>query len=147
MARSSAGRLYSPQLLSLATELADYPYSQTLPLTGEARSRSCGSSVKLGARKDNDARVSELGISVAACAVGQAAAAIFASAATGRDLAELQAALQQIASWLEQSDAPVPQWPRFGMLEPARAFPARHDAIALPWKAAIAALSKADRSG
>ena len=40
--------LYSTDLLALAVSLADYPIDPELPLQGEVRSRTCGSSVVCG---------------------------------------------------------------------------------------------------
>ena len=79
---------------------------------------------------------------VAACAVGQAAAALFARPARGLDAAALASTRQAVAQWLagEREQA---GWPGFEAIEAARAYPARHPAILLPWKAAEAALSKA----
>ncbi|QYU66279.1 hypothetical protein J4558_14920 [Leptolyngbya sp. 15MV] len=48
-----------------------------------------------------------------------------------------------IALWLSGA-GPRPDWPGLELLEPARAYPARHAAILLPWKAALAALNKRD---
>ncbi|MGB7409056.1 MAG: hypothetical protein WA908_11165 [Pontixanthobacter sp.] len=49
----------------------------------------------------------------------------------------------KIACWLKDR-GPLPDWPRLGILDEARAYPSRHDAILLPWRAATAALSKQD---
>jgi hypothetical protein len=35
----------------------------------------------------------------------------------------------------------LPDWPDIQQIEPARDYPGRHGAIALPWKAALDALS------
>lgn len=136
----SAARLYTPDLLALAIELADYPLVPNLPHVGEARSRSCGSRLRLVCSLRSDGTIERLGLEVTACAVGQAAAAIFAAEAAGKSLADIQRALTGIEAWLESSDA-VPAWPRIDRLSAARAFPGRHGAILLPWKAAVEALS------
>jgi hypothetical protein len=72
--------------------------------------------------------------------VGQAAAAIFARHAAGRSAADLAATLHEIEAWLAQ-DGPLPAWPDFTLIEAAGAYPGRHGAILLPWRAALAALS------
>ena len=77
---------------------------------------------------------------VRACAVGQASAAIFARHATGRDLASMQGALERLEAWLAD-EGPEPDWPDLELVAAARAYPARHGAMLLPWKAACAALS------
>ena len=42
---AGADKLYTPELLGLAVALADYPADPALPLHGEARSKSCGSTL------------------------------------------------------------------------------------------------------
>lgn len=139
---SAAQRLYTPELLALAVELAGYPLLEAPALHGEARSVTCGSTLAMDLVADPDGRIGQLGMRVRACAVGQAAAAIFARHAPGRDAAELGRALGQLEAWLA-SEGPAPDWPDLALIEPARAYPARHGAILLPWKAAAAALSSA----
>lgn len=138
----SATRLYTPQLLGLAVELAQHPLAEDLALTGEARSPSCGSMLALGLTLDGDMRIERLGMRVRACAVGQAAAAIFARHAAGRQLADIRASQAALKAWLAAGGA-LPDWPDLALIEPAREFPGRHGAIALPWRAALAALSPA----
>lgn len=76
---------------------------------------------------------------VQACAVGQAAAAIFASAASGRTRDDIRLTERHLAAWLS-GGLSVPDWPDIAMLEQARGLPGRHGAILLPWKAALDAL-------
>lgn len=140
MSQSAATPLYSPAMLSLAVELADYPFDAESGTTSQLRSRTCGSTILLGVSTDEDRRIATLGLRVTACAVGQAAAAIFASAAIGRDRAGIAKARSDISAWLA-GEGDRPDWPRLEMLDPALAHPGRHEAVLLPWKAAEAALS------
>lgn len=128
--------LYSPELLALAVELADNPYDADAPLQGQSHSRSCGSSILLSLDP-----ASKLGLRVTACAVGQASAAIFARHFSTRPRDRLSATLDQIERWLG-AEGELPDWPDMQILEPARAYPGRHGAILLPWRAALDALSK-----
>lgn len=137
---SGAERLYTPELLALTLELAGFPFDQSLPLTGAARSKSCGSTLRLGIELDQDGKIAGLGLTVHACAVGQASSAIFAQAARGRPVAEIEQAARAMQQWIA-GEGPLPDWPRIAILEPARAYPARHGAMLLPWQAALAALS------
>lgn len=130
------GALYSPALLSLAIELAGYPFDPRAELQGEARSRSCGSVVALSANPSLD----NMGLKVTACAVGQASAAIFARHARKRSLTDMTTTLQALEAWLA-GEGERPAWPDLDMLDAAREYPGRHGAILLPWRAAVAALS------
>lgn len=134
--------LYTAEILGLAVELAAFPLDSRAPLQGSARSRSCGSVVEVGLFAGSGGRIEGCGLKVAACAIGQASAALFVRHARGLDIAAVGRALEQIEGWL-QGEGPVPDWPELSLIEPARAFPARHGAILLPWKAAVQALSKA----
>jgi NifU-like protein involved in Fe-S cluster formation len=138
---NGAATLYSRELLGLAVSLADWPYDAEAPLTGSARSATCGSTTALSASLDRHAHLIQPGLRVTACAVGQAAAAIFAAHAEGRTRGEIATARNAIADWLRM-DGPMPDWPGFAVLEPVRAYPGRHGAVLLAWDAALAALPK-----
>jgi NifU-like protein involved in Fe-S cluster formation len=143
---SAAQRLYTPELLALAVELADFPPLEAAPAHAEARSPTCGSTLALDLALDGEGRISRVGMRVRACAVGQASAAIFARHAAGRDLAEMRDALARLEAWLD-NQGPAPAWPDLALVAPARGYPARHGAMLLPWKAATAALSSASPAG
>ncbi|RJY10153.1 iron-sulfur cluster assembly scaffold protein [Aurantiacibacter aquimixticola] len=132
-------------MLAAAVELASYPRLARPSATGDARSQTCGATISLDVHMDAG-QVSNIGMLVKACAVGQAAAAIFARHAIGRSAAELDAAHLAILRWLEGTDV-LPEWPDLSLIATARAFPARHGAMLLPWKAALATLSTAPASG
>jgi len=139
---AGADKLYTPELLALAVSLAEYPADAALPLHGEARSKSCGSTLRADLAVDRAGRIDRLGLQVRACAVGQAAAATFARAAAGRSPAEIEAAHEALAAWLG-GEGEAPDWPGIEAIAAARDFPARHGAIMLPWTAALSALSSA----
>lgn len=132
--------LYSPEILAAAVRLADYPLDPTLPLAGEARSRSCGSTLAIRLATDADGRIAAAGCRAKACAVGQAAASLFLDHAPGQSPQGLAEARDGLAVWLAGAGA-APDWPGIDLLDPARAYPARHGAILLAWDAALAALA------
>ena len=140
MASSRAPALYSTELLALAIELADYPFDAAAPAKGHARSRSCGSVIDLSS---SGGSLEDLGLRVSACAVGQASAAIFARESSGMDAAAIAAMVENLGEWL-QGQAPSSLLPRLELLEPARPHLGRHEAILLPWRAALDALSKTE---
>lgn len=127
--------LYTPEILSLATSLAGWPWDESLPMQTTVRSRSCGSTLTLGVETDAEKRITRLGLKPQACAIGQAAAAIFAASAVGCGAAEIADAEQALADWLTGKGA-MPGWPGIDTLAAARAYPGRHGAIMLAWQAA-----------
>jgi NifU-like protein involved in Fe-S cluster formation len=141
---AGATALYTPEVLALATGLARFPLGEDLPLRGNARSQSCGSTLEVGLALD-DGRISQVGLRTHACAIGQAAAAIFAEAATGRTVPEIAAAEREVADWL--TGGPLPTWPGIQAIAAAAAYPARHGAVLLPWRAALSALPSAAERG
>ncbi|WP_305096033.1 iron-sulfur cluster assembly scaffold protein [Croceibacterium aestuarii] len=136
---AGAERLYTPELLALAVELAEHPLDDSLPLRGSARSKSCGSTLDMALGVDDAGRIDALGMRVRACAVGQAAAALFARSAAGRTATQIAAASERIERWLVEGGE-VPDWPELALIAAARDYPARHGAIMLPWTAARDAL-------
>jgi len=142
----SAEKLYTPDLLALTVELANWPSIENHPRHGEARSKTCGSSLAIDLAADADGRIKTFGLRVRACAVGQASAAIFARHAKGCTLDDLTAAHDRIEGWLD-GEAPIAQWPDLDLIAAAREYPGRHGAIILPWKAAISALSTSTSAG
>lgn len=145
MAQESSAKLYSPELLALAVELAKFPVVETASHHGNARSRTCGSSVEMSLDVTDAGAVEHVGLRVSACAVGQAAAAIFASSVVGKQRPDLELAMAEIEAWLG-GGAP-PHWPGFEPLLPAREFKGRHGALSLPWRAALEALPNRERAG
>jgi len=137
---AAADKLYTPELLALAVALAEFPADPALPLHGEARSKSCGSTLRADMATAADGSIERLGLQVRACAVGQAAAAIFARAAAGRSPGEIEAAHDGLAGWLAGTSE-MPDWPGIAAIAAARDYPARHGAIMLAWTAALSALS------
>lgn len=135
---SAAAALYTPEVLALATNLARFALDEGLTLRGSARSPSCGSSLDLGLALDSSGRIERIGLRSHACAIGQAAAAIFAGGAKGRNREAIAAAETALAAWLAGGE--LPDWPGLGVLARARDYPARHAAVMLPWRAALGAL-------
>jgi NifU-like protein involved in Fe-S cluster formation len=145
----TAGRsgtaLYTPAILALAVELSEHPLDHAMSMHGEAHSRVCGSRVKIGLIPAPDGTIARIGAQVSACAIGQAAAALFLRAAAGRNADDIATAIGEIEAWLATGIS-LPRWPGMAELASARPYTARHPAILLPWKAALAALSNPARS-
>ncbi|NVE94036.1 iron-sulfur cluster assembly scaffold protein [Altererythrobacter lutimaris] len=145
MTIGSVAKLYTSEVLGLAVQLARYPLSDDFASRGEARSRTCGSSLTMGLSQGDDGEITQIGMQVSACAIGQAAAAIFAADAKGRTLADIERAKASLEGWLHGAEE-MPAWSGISTLEEARSYSSRHGAILLPWSAAIEALSKAQDS-
>ena len=146
MTARPAAKLYSPALLGLATELAEFPLQDALPLRAEARSRSCGSVIAIGLALAENERIGQIGMTVSACAIGQASAALLARSAVGAEPARIKATTATLTTWLA-GESGLPDWPGLDVLAPALPHPGRHGALLLPWKAACEALSSGAEQG
>lgn len=139
----ASAALYTPEILELATSLAQFGWDEALPHKGSARSRSCGSSIELGLSTDRESRIARVGLRSQACAIGQAAAAIFARGAYGLSRQEVRSAHSAMRDWLA-GNSDMPQWPGIDVLAAARDYPGRHGAMLLAWQAAEEALFSGD---
>jgi NifU-like protein involved in Fe-S cluster formation len=131
--------LYDTALLRLASSIPHLGRLEAPHGMAEKRSPICGSRVVADVKLDSDGRVYALGLEVSACALGQASANLMASHAIGRTADELAAARDVLAAWLAGERDEPGNWPGFDQLARARAHPARHGAIRLPFEAAAAA--------
>ena len=133
--------LYTTKILRLAMAGAAYPRLPAPDASAELRTPVCGSRILLDAMLDDAGRIAAIGMEVHACAMGQASAGLFAASATGRDGGQMAAARDALAAWLNGTSEALPDWPGIAALAPARAYPARHSAILLPFDAARLAMA------
>jgi NifU-like protein involved in Fe-S cluster formation len=145
MSAGNASKLYTPAMLSLATELANYPLTGDCPHRASARSRTCGSTIDIGLRLSPDAVVEAVALKISACAIGQASAAILARSIQGKSRDEIRQTRDAIEAWLAGQGS-LPDWPNFELIEAARESKGRHGALMLSWNAAVDALSMAQTS-
>jgi NifU-like protein involved in Fe-S cluster formation len=139
--------LYNAEILRLAASIPHQARLDNPQATAERRSPVCGSRVRADVRLDEEGRVSAFGQEVRACALGQASAAILGAGVLGRTADELAAAAAALTAWLAGGDWPAEaldrHFPRTALFGPARAHPARHASIRLPFEAAAAATADA----
>ena len=146
MSARVSSKLYTPELLGLATGLAAFPLTDELPLRAEERSRTCGSVIALGLALDDYGLVSGVGIKVSACAIGQASAALLAQSIRGDNPTYVCWMGGALERWLA-GEGDLPRWRGIEALVPARDHPGRHGALLLPWMAARKALSSSVTAG
>lgn len=131
--------LYNRDILALAVATAEHLPRPEAQFHASVRAPLCGSRILLDLDADAGGQVTDVGMHVEACALGQASATLLARYASGRSLDDIRSARNAIADWFAGGDT-APDWPGFDLLAPARDYPARHGAILLPFDAAIAAL-------
>ena len=136
-------KLYSARILALA---ADSPHLGRLgapDATVKRRSPLCGSTVTVDVTV-KDGRLTDLGQDVKACALGQAAAAVAASAAVTASLSDITKGRDQLRAMLKEGGS-VPEVPfdGFEVLAPAVEYKNRHASIMLSMEAIVEAMEKA----
>lgn len=146
MIETPKAKLYSPELLALATGLARFPLDPALTVRAEARSRTCGSVIMLGLALGKGGQIAQIGMQVSACVIGQASAMLLAQNAAGADALAITRTTAALEQWVA-GEAELPRWPDLDVLTPARAHPGRHGALLLPWTAACMALSQGADGG
>ncbi|WEK42862.1 MAG: iron-sulfur cluster assembly scaffold protein [Candidatus Sphingomonas colombiensis] len=133
--------LYNERILRLTTQVPDRRLDAPMA-TSEKRSPICGSRVTVDVNLGADGRVSEIGMLVRACALGQASSALLAANVVGRSPEELRIARDGLTAWLAGAGA-LPDWPGIDVFIPALSYPARHPSIRLAFEAAAEAAEQA----
>ena len=141
MAAGMNAPLYTIDILRLAGSLPDPAALGRIDGRAELRSPTCGSSMRTEVQVDGG-RVAAVSQTVRACAFGQAAAALVAQHARGRDRDEIGATLAALTAWLEGTSDDPGGW-GLAALAPARSRKSRHGAIVLPFRALLAAVEDA----
>jgi len=135
--------LYSNRILGL---VANIPRTGRLAAPGgsaEKTAKLCGSRITVDVTLA-EGRVIDFAQDVAACALGQASAAILGANVIGADLAEIELARDGLKAMLKTNGPlPVGRFSELSVLEPVKAYPARHASTLLAFEAAVEAVSRA----
>ena len=136
-------KLYSQRILALATEIPHHARLEHPDASVSRRSPLCGSNVTVDVALDGEGRIAAFGQDVKACALGQASASVFASAAMGRTLEEVRSARDALKAMLKEA-GPIPDAPFDGYenLIPAKDYRNRHASILLVPDATVEAMEQ-----
>jgi len=137
--------LYNAEILRLAATIPHHELLTEPMATAEKRSPICGSRVTIDVAVDDEGKVSEVGLLVRACALGQASSSLLASNILGRTPAELAAARDALTAWLAR-EGDAPDWPGMDIFTPALDYTARHPSIRLAFEAAAEAADTAAKA-
>ena len=134
--------IYNGRILELAGNI---PHSERLAhpdASARAHSKLCGSTIEVDIIMDGDL-VTGFGQKVKACLLGQSAAAIMGHNIIGSTAEELRQVRGEMAAMLkENGPAPIGKWVDLELLEPVRAFKARHTSTLLVFDAVLDAISQ-----
>ena len=140
--------LYNRDVLRLAASIPNHRRLDRPMASVERSSPVCGSRIILDIATDPSGGVTDFGLDVRACALGQASASLLGAHIVGRSAAEIATARQDLADYLEGRRDDPGNWPGLSVFSEARRFPARHGSILLAFDAAAeaAALAGAEAS-
>lgn len=136
---------YSSEVLRLAADIPRLGRLASPQASARKVSRLCGSSLDIDLSL-TEGRISDLGVELEACVLGQAAASVLAREAIGASPGEVRAARENLKAMLKQRAAMPPgRFEALGVLAPARDYPARHGSVMLAFDAACAALDSLEK--
>ena len=137
--------IYNSRVLELAANIPRLGRLEKADATAKAHSRLCGSTVVVDLVV-KDGRVVDFAHDVKACALGQASSSLMARhviGATPEELLDLRDAMRRMLK--ENAPPPEGKWADFALLEPVRAFRARHASTLLTFEAVADALGQIAR--
>lgn len=135
--------LYSARILKLAANLPRTGRLAAPGATAERVSKLCGSRAIIDVVV-KDGVVVDYAQDVKACALGQAVAAVLGESILGAAVEEIEAARDQLHTMLKSGGpAPSGRFADLALLEPVKAYPARHASTLVAIDAAAEAARKA----
>ena len=134
--------IYNKRILELAADIPRLGRLADPHATATAHSKLCGSTVTVDVKVDGN-RVADFAHEVKACALGQASSSIMARLVVGSTAEELRAVREATRRMLKEgAPAPGGRWEELRVLEPVRAFKARHASTLLTFDAVVDALDQ-----
>ncbi len=135
--------LYSAKILTLVANIPRTGRLAAPDASSEKSAKLCGSKITVDVSLQQG-RVSDFAQDVQACALGQASAAILGAHIVGADLSEIEFARDSLRAMLKANGSPpVGRFSELAVLEPVKAYPARHASTLLAFEAAVEAVSRA----
>jgi NifU-like protein involved in Fe-S cluster formation len=136
--------LYSARILTLAANMPHAGRLTAPDASSHKTAKLCGSTITVDVSLDDEGRVSAFAQDVKACALGQAAAAVLGAQIIGATPDEIDAARLSLRAMLKSEGAPpAGRFKDLIVLQPVKAFPARHASTLLAFEAASEAARNA----
>jgi NifU-like protein involved in Fe-S cluster formation len=137
--------IYNRRVLELAADIPRLGRLAAPDATAKAHSRLCGSTVVVDLVV-RDGRVIDFAHDVKACALGQASSSLMARHVIGATAEELLALRETMTRMLKHNGPPPEgRFADFAVLEPVRAYRARHASTLLTFDAVADALAQIER--
>jgi NifU-like protein involved in Fe-S cluster formation len=134
--------IYNKRILELAGNIPRLGRLASPDASARAHSKLCGSTVTVDLKVDAGV-VTDFAHEVKACALGQASSSIMARQVVGSTAEELRIVREAMRRMLKENGGPPEgKWSDLGVLEPVRAFKARHASTMLTFDAVVDALEQ-----
>jgi NifU-like protein involved in Fe-S cluster formation len=134
--------IYNKRILELAANIPRLGRLDAPHASAVAHSKLCGSKVTVDLMMQ-DGRVTDFAHDVKACALGQASSSIMAQQVLGSTAEELRDIRAQMQKMLKENGAPPGgKWSDAAVLQPVRAFKARHASTLLTFDAVVDAVAQ-----
>jgi NifU-like protein involved in Fe-S cluster formation len=134
--------VYTEELIALSETARAPQRLQNPDASARAISPVCGSAVTIDLNVENG-KITAIGFESDSCALTRAVLAVMNTEAIAKTQAEIQAAGTALQCLLAgQESALAGGFTRLGLLTPVRDYPARHNAILLPFEAVEKAFQK-----
>ena len=129
--------LYTDEMIALSEETRAPKRLENPDATASAVSPICGSTVTLDMTFDGD-KISAIGYDVESCALGRAVMAILLKTAPGKTAKDITAAGKALEDLLDgrTENIALTGWEKLQIMAPVRDYPARHNAVLLPFATA-----------
>ena len=135
--------LYTNNILELASTIPITTRLKHPDVSVTRRTAICGSSITLDLNVAGS-KISEVGLDIKACALGQASACIFLTDAIGTNFDTILELRRNLKTFLETGTFLIKSpFARYKYFKPAQKVPYRHDSVLLILDASIEALRKA----
>ncbi len=139
--------IYSTRILEVVASMPEITRLGTPDGSAVKHSKLCGSKVSVDVNLDNEGRISDFGLEVEACLLGQTSAAVMARHAVGLSRSEVEDVRARMEAMLKEGGAPPTGiWSDLEVLYPVRDYKPRHASMLLVFDAVLAAMDQAAES-
>ena len=134
--------LYTNNILELASSIPVTTRLKHPDVTVTKRTAICGSSITMDLNISKS-KITDIGLDIKACALGQASACIFVTHAIGTDIGVVTELRNNLKTFLDTGIFLIKEpFTRYKFFEPAQKVPYRHDSVLLILDASIEALQE-----
>lgn len=127
-------KLYQEQIIALARQAKKRSELINPELTARVDNPLCGDRVTIDLSLENEL-IDDIGVTVRACALCEAASEILSTHATKLSFSDIQKVETKLRDYLS-GNTPNPPWAQLSVFEPVKEVTSRHECVLLPFVAA-----------